>query len=213
MTAPATKPRKTSKPNKSVGQNGVVKALNGKPLQQDRDLVVRCLRGDVVAWQEMYQVCQPQLLITVRSLLKPSGGNLNLAEEIASRVWLSLVNTNGNLLKRYDAHRGCRLTTFIAALARNELLEYWRAERRLRSREQDAIRRRPKVRPAEMDSFNVIWEEFVETLTQREREFLEQVLLAPPSQSQGKKISQTNLWQLRSRVLAKLKHYSTNGKT
>src|SRR5262249_22856273 len=122
----------------------------------------------------------------------------------------SLVREDGNLLERYDAQRGCRLTTFFAALARHELLKYWRSERRRRNREHVAVTRRPKVRSNGCDSIRMVWEEFVETLTQRERRFLEKVLLVPPSDSVEENLSQANVWQLRSRVLSKLKLYSAN---
>ncbi len=189
-------------------KNGSAIAPKGKALRQDRELVQRCLNGDVTAWEEIFKRSQPQLLVSIKSLLKPSGANTSLAEEIASRVWCSLVNANGNLLDRFDAHRGCRLNTFFAALARHELLQYWRSERRRRKREQNALDRRVKFRNADIDHVHMAWNDFVDTLTQRERQYLEEVLLAPPTASQHDRLSPSNHWQLRSRVLAKLKHYS-----
>jgi DNA-directed RNA polymerase specialized sigma24 family protein len=186
---------------------------NGKRLKKDLELVRRCLDGDFSGWQEMFDHCQPQLLATVRSLSKSDGGNTNLAEEIASRVWFSLVNMNGSLLERFDAHRGCRLTTFCNALARHELLKYWRSERRRENREETVARQRPNHRPSGSDESQMIWIEFVDTLTEREREFLEKVLLVPPDEPRQENLSPVNLWQLRSRVLSKLKQYSTNGKS
>jgi hypothetical protein len=85
----------------------------------------------------------------------------------------------------------------------------------------------------------MIWGEFIDTLSIREREFVENVLIAPESNghigsnghsasnghsetngshahngSNGSngtngKLSQANAWQLRSRVLTKLKKYSS----
>jgi DNA-directed RNA polymerase specialized sigma24 family protein len=176
--------------------------------ERDVELVRCCLQGDVAAWQELFAQCQTHLLLTVRSMLHPNGNNLNVADEIAARVWFSLVESNGRLLVRFDAHRGCRLKTFIAALARHELLEYWRSERRLRNRELQAVRCRPKAQPAEVNHFNMVWDEFLTTLSSREREFLEQVLLVPTRDSGSDALSQANIWQLRSRVRSKLKTYS-----
>jgi DNA-directed RNA polymerase specialized sigma24 family protein len=186
-------------------------------LRNDRELVKRCINGDVGAWDAMFQSCQPRLLGTIRSLLRKYGRNASLAEEIASRVWFSLVGGDGDLLERYDASRGCRLTTFFAALARYELLEYWRSERRRRDREQTAADRRPVPSAKKSESFPVMWSEFVETLSRREREFLQQVLLKsdtkPVNGNAYPPLSQVNLWQLRSRVLAKLKRYSNEDKS
>ena len=197
--------RKKRKAEAAIGS----KASSPKSLrEQDLELVRRCLQGDVAAWQELFGQCQTHLLLTIRSMLHPHGNNLNVADEIAARVWFSLVDSNGRLLVRYDAHRGCRLKTFIAALARHELLEYWRSERRLRNRELEAVRCRPKARPAEVNHFNMVWDEFLTTLSSREREFLEQVLLVPTRDSRSEELSQANFWQLSSRVRSKLKTYS-----
>jgi DNA-directed RNA polymerase specialized sigma24 family protein len=212
MSVRSVKARKKKAPkNNGTSTNGAVKQHNGTLLKRDRDLVRRCLKGDVAAWQEMFDRCQPHLLASIGSLLKPYGLNTNLAEEIASRVWFSLVGANGSLLDRFDAHRGCQLTTFISALARHELLMYWRTEKRQRKREQAAMIRRPSVHPNDADCFQIVWDEFVATLTQRERSFLEDVLLVPSATPETENLSQTNFWQLRSRVTAKLKLYSSNG--
>ena len=88
---------------------------------------------------------------------------------------------------------------------------YWRTEKRQRKREQTAMIRRPSVHPDDADYFQIVWDEFVDTLTQRERSFLEEVLLAPSATHETENLSQTNFWQLRSRVMTKLKQYSSNG--
>jgi DNA-directed RNA polymerase specialized sigma24 family protein len=211
MSVRSIKSRKRKQQTNGAAPNPVVKLRNGALLKRDRDLVKRCLGGDVTAWQEMFDLCQPHLLVSIRSVLKPYGLNTNLAEEIAARVWFSLVGANGNLLERFDAQRGCQLTTFVSALARHELLMYWRTEKRQRKREQAAMIRRPSTHPEDADGFQIVWDEFVDTLTDRERSFLEEVLLVPTATPETENISQANFWQLRSRVMAKLKHYSSNG--
>lgn len=179
-------------------------------MQKDLELVNRCLKGDLAGWREMFDCCQPQMMATVQSLLKSQGQNINLAEEIAARVWFALVSMNGNLLERFDAHRGCSITTFCNALARHELLEYWRTERRHRNRELIAAGQRPDFQRSDSDESRIVWVEFVDTLTKREREFLERVLVAPHNEPFQDTLSQANRWQLRSRVLSKLKLYSNS---
>jgi DNA-directed RNA polymerase specialized sigma24 family protein len=216
MSSVSAKPKR-SRDKSTNGSASPDKDRKVRLLRNDRELVRRCLDGDVNAWEAMFQSCQPRLLATIRSLLRKYGRNASLAEEIASRVWFSLIGGEESLLERYDASRGCRLTTFFAALARYELLEYWRSERRRRDREQTAADRRPVPTAKKSESFPVMWSEFVETLSRREREFLQDVLLKsdakPANGNACPQLTQVNLWQLRSRVLAKLKRYSNEDKS
>ncbi|MCC7087166.1 MAG: hypothetical protein IT427_19360 [Pirellulales bacterium] len=183
-------------------------------LSADADvlLVGRCLNGDKSAWQEMYDQCQPKLLLSVRSLIGRNGHGVNLAEEIAARVWLSLVAANGVLLNRYDANRGSRLTTFLASLARHELLKHWRGEQRREDRERKALRNRPYRQIDGLDRTQIYWHEFLTTLSAREQQFVQEVLLASPDQDSASNFTPTNAWQLRKRVMAKLRRYF-NGRT
>jgi len=133
-------------------------------------------------------------------------------EEIAARVWHSVVAQGYRLLDKFDAKRGCRLITFVASLADKEILRFYRAERRMRSRNLIAGkslttngRTSPRDLMAEL-------QEFLETLTGREREFCEHYLLSrtngQPTNGQATNgLTNANLWQLRHRVLNKLNVY------
>jgi DNA-directed RNA polymerase specialized sigma24 family protein len=172
-------------------------------------LVKRCLQGDNDAWKEMYEQCQPKLLLSVRALIGKNGRGVNLAEEITARVWLSLVNADGSLLDRYDSQRGYRLTTFLASLARHELLKYWRSEQRRENRERQALSNRSKTPVVGIDHTKVYWHEFLNTLTHREREFVEKVLLAPPGE-EAEEFTRANTWQLRRRIMTKIQRFFGN---
>ena len=77
-------------------------------LQADRQLVDRCLAGEVAAWEEFYAQCHDPLCTAIRIMLGRPHGDPNLVDEIASRVWYALVANDGKLLGRYspDLARG-----------------------------------------------------------------------------------------------------------
>jgi RNA polymerase sigma factor (sigma-70 family) len=177
---------------------------------EDRRLVDQCLAGDEAAWDELYRRHHPALLRVIKILLVSKTGRADLVEEIASRVWYSLVSENGRRLGRYDANLGCRLITFLTAMARNEILQHIRAERRRRAREQFASQ--PESVSPLLNNWqgkNLV-EEFVSTLTPREREYFRCNLLNLSS-GDANTTSKSNSWQLKHRVQRKLKFFIRNG--
>lgn len=156
------------------------------------------------AWDRLYAQYHDGLLVAIRHHLGARGGDPDLVEEIAARVWYALAADGGRRLAAFDARRGCRLSTYLATLARSEASGFFRAERRRRQRER--IASRPEM----------VWDdrlgglsrgelrEFVGRLTPREREFLCGYLLSPVGQQTCSDISDTNRWQLACRVYEKL---------
>lgn len=174
----------------------------------DRRLVDRCRAGDVAAWEELYHQCHEPLLVAIRVFLGRFSSGDDLAEEIAARVWFNLVEHDGALLDRFDSGRGCRLTTFLAALAKRGVLRYLRSERRRQLRETASLprsRQRSRPLPGEAE-FELSLTEFLATLSSREREFCEGYLLAG-DESAETEFSATNRWQLRHRVKLKLSRF------
>ncbi len=174
----------------------------------DRQLIERCLGGDVTAWSQLYGQTHDSLLATIRSFLGRAGQDRNLVEEIAARVWYAVVKDDFTLLARFDVRRACRLSTFLSVLAKSETRMLFRSERRRKSREQ--LVSRPElngdaVTPAALLSD----EEFLATLSPAERTFYLDVLVAPSSRrelaQQG--YSSENIWQLNYRVRKKLERF------
>ncbi|MHB8901515.1 MAG: RNA polymerase sigma factor, partial [Thermoguttaceae bacterium] len=99
-------------------------------IRQEKKLVDRCVRGDVGAWEELYQKHPPPLLRSIAVLLGPKGTDRNLVDELAAQVWYSLVDQDGQLLGRFCPKRGARLNTFIRAVAKDVTSRYFRAEQR-----------------------------------------------------------------------------------
>ncbi|MBI3466180.1 MAG: sigma-70 family RNA polymerase sigma factor [Planctomycetes bacterium] len=169
----------------------------------DRQLVDRCLKGDPTAWDTMYHLFHHGLMASVKLLLGPGAWDKNLVEEIVARVWYALVSRDGEVLDRFDPSRGCRLSTYLAQLARSEISRFFRSERRRRNRERTASKSGPNAMENQWESE---LEEFLETLTPREKEFCANVLLGESPESLAS-FSSTNAWKLQSRIRGKLRGY------
>ncbi|HZZ78694.1 MAG TPA: hypothetical protein VFE62_09255, partial [Gemmataceae bacterium] len=93
----------------------------------DRALVDCCLAGNRSAWTRLYDQCHSSLLLSIRILLGVNAIHQDLVDEIGAKVWFAVIDRNGQLLGRFDGERGCRLSTFLAGLAKNEISRHFRA--------------------------------------------------------------------------------------
>jgi hypothetical protein len=175
-------------------------------LARDCDVVERCVSGDTAAWSIIYAQNHDSLLAGIRTYLGHIGHDSNLVDEIAARTWYALVRDDFKLLNRYDVKFGCRLSTFLSLLAKNEARQLLRSERRRKDRERAASR--PEIQRPKEDLLSVISnEEFFATLSPSERTFCLDVLLAKETVDEEAQYTNSNRWQLRHRVLKKLKHF------
>jgi len=169
--------------------------------------VDRCLAGDVLAWEDLYGKCQPPLLLAIRVFLGRNASKQDLVEDIAAKVWFTVIDGQSKLLDRFDSDRGCRLTTFLAGVAKNEVSRHFRAERRRQSREALASRARYGSSnggsTGSLAATDIALTEFLSTLTPREREYCESYLLGSVDVAQVN-YSPANRWQLQHRVRRKL---------
>jgi DNA-directed RNA polymerase specialized sigma24 family protein len=173
----------------------------------DQRLVARCLAGEVEAWEDLYAQCHPWLCASIRVRLGRLQADPNLIDEIAARVWYSLVANDGELLARYTPARGGRLVTFLRALAKDEIGRHFRTERRRFERELATLRERPARRAANFGEPMSAMAEFLATLTPHERGFCGDYLLATPSETAlaaESAHSPSNIWQLTRRIYKKL---------
>lgn len=185
------------------------KAAHSKPAG-DRRLVDRCLAGETAAWSELYQACHPKLLSAVRAQLGSAGQDFSLVDEVAARVWYGLVKDGGALLSRFDDGRGCRLTTFVSSIAKREIKQLLRSEKRRMSRERKASR--PEVQ-AELPLTALtadFQEQFLDKLTRSERTYFDCVLVASDQGDEDLAYSPDNRWQLQHRVRKKLEAFLTD---
>lgn len=167
----------------------------------DRALIDRCLGGEVAAWSELYHQIHEPLLAAIRRILRNLRADESVVEEIAARVWFAAVKDGGQLLRRFDPLRSCRLITFLSLVAQLESRAYMRSERRLRNRETEASHRMPQEQSAETITSLDFAEQFLAKLTPRERSFFDQELLG---EAGNETFSPANSWQLRHRVHQKL---------
>jgi len=176
-------------------------------VERDRRLVDRCLAGDVSAWSALYAEFHDSLLAGIRAFLGRAGTDINLVDEIAARVWFALVKSESELLGKFDFRRGCRFSTFLSLVAKNEARLLLRSEKRRRRREQVASKL--DLDPTLGNEFGV-WqseEEFVATLSPAERSFYFEVLMAREDSETSSEYSEQNKWQLRHRIRKKLERF------
>jgi len=174
----------------------------GHHASEEELIVTRCLRGEDTAWETMFQHYHPRLVSIIRVEMN-GRGSPDQAEEIAASVWCSLCGEAYARLRRYDPRAG-RLLAYLAGLARRVIWKRRREEQNRRSRECRAARRETAADEAE---HGLIVQEFLDTLTRREREFCLSDLLRrsrPPGPSG---VSSANGWKLRSRVLKKFRKF------
>jgi hypothetical protein len=213
LTKPARKPPVSLRAPRAKPAKKVVRVSKppkiSSPVAQDRLLVERCLAGEVGAWSLIYRQFHESLLASIRSFLGRAGQDVNLVEEIAARVWYALVKNNFELLGKFDVARGCRLSTFLSVLAKNETRVLLRSERRRRIREQ-LVSKSELDRERAADAGDVLSdEEFLVTLSKAEKSFYLDVLVNRPEQNDQapQSYSQQNLWQLRHRIRKKLERF------
>jgi hypothetical protein len=171
------------------------------PTEEGR-LVKDCVSGDAAAWQKLFREYHPRFVFIIQSLLR-GGSGAEHAEEIAAAVWFSLCNEGYSQLSQYDPQAG-RLLGYLAYLARREIWRVRRSEQSRHSRECSAARKEA-IRD-EVDR-GLAFNEFLATLTCREREFCLSQLLPQTECAAPARFSITNEWQLRSRVRKKLQIY------
>jgi len=181
----------------------------------DHLLVQRCLGGQPGAWDALYEQFHQPLCQAIRRLAG-AAADANLLDEIAARVWYALVRSDFELLSRFDAERGCRLSTFLAAIARKEFAAYARGERRRRVREQAVSKSCLQATLHDLAASRADLVEFMNSLTPRERMFCEQWLMSggderPHANRDGGlapgALSDANIRQLRHRIRRKLIAY------
>jgi DNA-directed RNA polymerase specialized sigma24 family protein len=179
----------------------------------DRALVDRCLNGDKASWTKIYNQFHSSLLLAIRILLGRNAVRQDLVDEIAAKVWFAVVDREGQLLARFDSERACRLSTFLAGLARNEISRYFRSERRRNIRETQVCRHRERIASdshwESVFGLGTAVKEFLATLTPSERDYCEEHLLAV-NDSPPKDYSDANRWQLNHRVRVKLCAFVTS---
>ena len=168
----------------------------------ERQLVDHCVAGDCAAWDRLYRQCHSPLLSSIRAIVGPLCDS-NLVEEVEARVWYSLAADSARLLDRFEPERAS-LNTYLSTMARSEAGSYLRSEQRRHRREQVAARRAPAASESSLLELAQSIDEFVSTLSPREKEFCDEVLLSSSCQETEDGFSRANRWQLHHRVYRKL---------
>jgi DNA-directed RNA polymerase specialized sigma24 family protein len=171
----------------------------------DEILVRQCLAGNPAAWNFLYRHYHDQLVRAGARLLGARSRDTELADEIAARVWCSLVFQNSHRLRAFDPARG-RLSAYLAALVRQEVQHYYRPRRpgarQLPLVEGQAVQPPPDVPESGQR------DEFLATLTgQEQRFFLEHLMARGEDAPPPRPLSPANYRKLKQRVLYKLHQF------
>lgn len=176
-------------------------------LRADQQLVARCLEGEVAAWEQLYDQCHGPLVRAIEIMLGGDTSDPNLVDEIAARVWYTLVAKDGEVLSRYEPQRGARLVTFMRALAKDETSRHFRSERRRKERELATFRERPQHYSPDFGHGAASLDDFLATLTPYERGYCAARLLSSSPETDEdlpRTLTPTGSWQLTHRIHRKL---------
>ena len=178
--------------------------MNLPSLSRDEEerLVARCLRGEDTAWEMMFHLYHPQLVSIITAMMHGEGA-MEQAEEIAAAIWSSLCSEAFTRLRQYDPRAG-RLLAYLASMARSEIR---RARRSKRSRYSHKCMAARNEATSDEIGRGLVIQEFLATLTRREREFCMSDLMKQSRLTVRSEVSLANEWQLRSRVLKKFRTY------
>jgi DNA-directed RNA polymerase specialized sigma24 family protein len=201
-------------PDTKIAQNSA--RVSGNPpisnhsASDDTLLVERCLRGDVAAWEELYCKCHDPLCAAIRYQLGRTGADSQLVDEMAARVWYRLVDQNGKQLKKFNPARGAILT-FIRLIARKEISNYFRADKRRLKNDLSSIPQRYRLEVADRNEvLPIMLTEFLDLLTPSERDFCCGYLRVSAENDPAVSVNRytsTNIWQLTHRIYMKLQNY------
>jgi RNA polymerase sigma-70 factor (ECF subfamily) len=86
-------------------------------LQQDQELVRRCLAGENSAWEALLQIHTPR----VYTLSLRFTGRADVAEDLTQEIFIKVFQT----LKSYDSVQGS-FSTWLSRVARNHLVDHYR---------------------------------------------------------------------------------------
>lgn len=205
--------RKIAKTNGQVAQSAAQHQTNNDHPQlgaaTDEQVINSCLAGETDAWSELYDRFQAPLVAIIGRLYGTAINDPNLVEEIAARVWYSLIKNDYALLRRFDVSRGTRFTTYISQIAKSQAKQYFRAERRRRLRESIVSKPLDSERSGYEEVSSVDFEEiFLANLTPTEKRFYHQFLAPKDGLDEKESVfSRENTWQLRHRILVKLQGF------
>jgi hypothetical protein len=176
-------------------------------LASDARLVQRCICGEVLAWEEIYQKCHEPLCTAIRVRLGRLANDPHLVDEIAARSWYAVLDKDGAKLKKYDPKRGAGILTFLKLIASDEISRFFLSQRRRMQREiisQSRKHRGKAVIPSESITSSLT--EFLVTLSPREQDFCNEYLLLSTNEDSMRfdlGYSATNIRQLTHRIYKK----------
>lgn len=168
-------------------------------------LVHRCLDGHPDAWDTFYDRFHPLLFHHVARLVRGTG-RAELVEEVVSRVWCALLARDRLRLRLFDPERGC-LSTFLCIIARQQVQQLYRSGFFDPPRETLLPATDPADRAAPWSSLQLLREQFLPLLSDQERCYFDEYLMAPPGTVPSRSFSDIYQRKLKQRIRDKLLKY------
>jgi DNA-directed RNA polymerase specialized sigma24 family protein len=168
-------------------------------LFKDAGFLKKVRKGDADAWQLLYHIYQPGLVLALGRLLQVPSAESDLVQELAQRVWCALQKNN---LQGFDPTKAS-FATFLAVLARRQLGLYRRDEARRTSDEDSPHAPEPADFHADVVQEKSWIEEFDAALTPRELAFFHKVLLGESTIAGELGLSDANMRTLKKQILKK----------
>lgn len=169
----------------------------------------QCLADDERAWEKLYRRYYPRLKKAIELLLGVDAAEFHLIEEIAARVWYAVLKDGRRLLAAYDPDRDTALDSFFMGLARIEILQYMRSERRRHMHEIAGGRIKLEEQRVSDWQMGVMMNEFAATLTPGEKKFMDGSMIGPVEGQDNEESSlpPTTVWTRRHRIRRKLRSF------
>jgi hypothetical protein len=180
-------------------------------LANDIDLVQRCIRGEVLAWEEIYHKCHDPLCTAIRIRLGILARDPHLVDEIAARSWYAIIEKDGAKLRKYDPKRGAGILTFLKLIAYDEISRYILSNQRRIKREMVSQMRKGRSKATTSgESMTAALSEFLVTLSPREQAFCREHLLLVEDENGVQSdfaCSATNIRQITHRIYKKFLNF------
>lgn len=176
--------------------------------EEDRRLIRQILSGDDSGWEKLFDALWPLACRIAASVM--AGHDGAAIEDAAQNTLVRLADENCRNLRHYDPERG-PFRKYVAQIARNATRDYLRRQKKF-SRHADLSHRPEPEAPASSaplyDGVEVT--AALETLTPREREVVEMLILdslTPTETAERLGTAAATVRSLKSHAMAKLKKY------
>jgi DNA-directed RNA polymerase specialized sigma24 family protein len=187
-------------------------APDGAPTDDtDDSLLADCLAGEESAWKLLVARHEPRLRALAGRLLGRKG-HWDIVEDIVTAVWLSLWQDSRRRLQGFDPQRGS-LATYLNALTRRAVQRQRRADGAWRVLVPLGTGEGIADPREQNPDWELLWDEFLPQLSERQREFLQGELPAAAAPLGAMPVMASSARKVRQRLLTKVQRFLRDQQT